>query len=187
MHEPWAYALWVLGAFLLGSASVGDLVSRIAGVRIRTLGTGNPGAANIYREIGPAYGIAVIVLDIVKGAAATLPLYFLDFATWMRIVAMVALLFGHLLPVFWRFRGGTGMATTMGSAVGLLPVGGLAALPTALLAVSLSKNPGYSGGLFFLVTLVVGGVAHRDGVGVAGVALAAAAIFIKARHQYRDE
>ena len=56
MNDVWFTILWSLGAYLVGSLSVGDLVSRAAGVKIREVGTGNPGAANVWREIGPRYG-----------------------------------------------------------------------------------------------------------------------------------
>ena len=64
-------AVWTIASYLLGTVSFGDLVARAAGVDIRALGTKNPGAANIYREIGPKYGIAVFALDVAKGAVAT--------------------------------------------------------------------------------------------------------------------
>ena len=185
MHEPWFYALWTLGAYLLGSLSMGDLVTRTARVNIRTMGTGNPGAANIYREVGPPYGIAVFVLDIAKGAAATVPLYLLGLPTWAGLLAMAALLAGQFFPVFWSFHGGTGMAAGMGTLAGLLPLGFLIATPITLLAVRLSRNAAYSGGLFFLVTLLAGGLLHRDGVGVIAVVLGGAAIIIRAWFQYR--
>ena len=171
MDQAWQYALWSLGAFLLGSVSVGDLVTRGAGVDIRTLGNRNPGAANIYREVGPAY--------------ATAPLLVLDVPMWARTLSMAALLAGHLFPVFWRFRGGTGMTVGMGSWTGLLPVGVLVAAPISLLAFGLTRNTGLNGALFFLITLLVGGLVHKDITAVVAIVLAALAVFIKSRFQYR--
>ena len=110
MLEPWLYVPWMLGAYLLGSLSIGDVVARTAGVNIRTVGTGNPGAANIYREIGRGHGIAVLVLDVAKWAAATVPLLVLDEPSLARVLAGGGLLLGHFFPVFWRYRGSTGLA-----------------------------------------------------------------------------
>ena len=185
MDQPWQYVLWSLGALLLGSVSVGDLVTRSAGVDIRTLGNRNPGAANIYREVGPAYGIAVFLLDIVKGAAATAPLLVLDVPMWARTLSMAALLAGHLFPVFWGFRGGTGMTVGMGSWTGVLPVGVLVAAPISLLAFGLTRNTGLNGALFFLITLLVGGLVHQDATAVIAIVLAGLALFVKSRLQYR--
>ena len=185
MDEPWQQALWISGALLLGSVSVGDLLTRSAGINIRTLGNGNPGAANVYREVGPAYGVAVFLLDIAKGAAATAPLLVLDAPMWVRASSMAALLAGHLFPVFWGFRGGTGMAVAMGSWTGLLPLGVLAAGPVSVLVFGLTRNTGFSGALLFLLTLLAGGFLHGDLTAVAAVVLAGLAVFIKSRLQYR--
>ena len=187
MNEPWFYAIWIIGAYLLGNVSMGDLVARAAGVDIRSLGTGNPGAANIYREIGLPYAIAVFALDAAKGIAATAPLYVLDLPSWSGLLAMAALFGGHLFPIFWRFQGGTGMAVAMGTTVGLLPLGvPIAALP-ALLVVRVTGNPGYGGVTFFAVVALAGGVIHRDMVGVLAVLVAGAIILVKARVQYQDQ
>ena len=187
MNEAWFYILWAVGAYLLGSLSAGDLVTRSFGVNIRTKGTGNPGTANIYRELGLTHGVAVFLLDIVKGAVATVPLYLLDLPTWTGLMAMAAVLAGHIFPVFWRFQGGTGLVVGMGTTAGLLPLGSLIAAPVTALALSRTRNMGYVGALFFLLTMVAGGLVHRDIVGVIAVLLAGTIIWIKARVQYRDQ
>ena len=101
MDNVWFAIVWSLGAYLVGSLSFGDLVARVAGVKIRAVGTGNPGAANVWREIGPRYGVAVMVLDVVKGALVTLPLYlFFHAPLWTKGLATGALLLGHFFPIF---------------------------------------------------------------------------------------
>ncbi|MCZ6892056.1 MAG: glycerol-3-phosphate acyltransferase [Chloroflexi bacterium] len=184
MLEPWLYVPWMLGAYLLGSLSVGDLVARTAGVNIRTVGTGNPGAANIYREIGRGHGIAVLVLDVAKGAAATVPLLVLDEPSLARVLAGGGLLLGHFFPVFWRYHGSTGLAAGMGTTTGLIPLGVLIAGPLAMLTVYLTRKAGYAGLLFFAVTVPVGGLLHRDVVGALAVLAVGVAIIIRARLQY---
>ena len=174
MHEPWFYALWTTGAYLLGSVSAGDLVARMAGVNIRRLGDGNPGTVNIYREVGPIYGIAVLALDVATGAAATLPLYILDSPMWLRVLAVVAVLGGHIFPVFWKFSGGAGGAVGMGATFGLMPLGALIAAPVTILAIALVRTPIFSVWLFFGVTLLAGGILHRDPASVGAVLLAMA-------------
>lgn len=185
MDEPWFYALWTVGAYLLGSLSAGDVVSRAAGVNIRSLGTGNPGTANVFREIGPRYAAAVLVLDIAKGAAATVPLYLLGLPLWTGLLATASLLSGHFFPIPWTSIGGTGMAVGIGTTFGLLPLAAVIATAPALLVVAVSRNAAYAGYTFFALTLVAGGLIHRDAVGVAAVLLAGAAILVKAWFQYR--
>ena len=62
MDTPLVYVLWACAAYLLGSVSFGDIVARLAGFPIRDTGTGNPGAANVFREMGPKYAVAVMAL-----------------------------------------------------------------------------------------------------------------------------
>lgn len=184
MLEPWLYVPWTLGAYLLGSLSVGDLVARTAGVNIRTIGTGNPGAANIYRKISPKHGVAVFVLDVAKGAAATLPLYLLGEPSWARVLAGSGLLLGHFFPIFWRYHGSTGLATGMGTTTGLVPLGALIAAPLVLLTIYLTRKAGYAGLLFFAVMVPVGGLLHWNAVGALAVLAVGLAIVSRARLQY---
>ena len=185
MDQPWFYVAWTAGAYLLGSVSVGDLVSRAAGVSIRTRGTGNPGAANIYREIGPAHGVAVFALDVAKGGAATLPLLLLGLPLGPTALAAAAVLAGHFFPVPWRSIGGTGMAVGMGTTLGLLPLGALAAALPAVVVVVVTRNAGVTGALFFVATMAAGWLLHREPLGLIGVLLVGAAVLLKALLQYR--
>ena len=160
LQTPWFYALWAVGSYLAGSLVVGDLLCRAKGLDIRSLGTGNPGAANIWREVGPRYGIAVFLLDILKGVAATLPLFILDMPTWFITVAMLCLLAGQFFPLFFGFDGNTGMAAMFGATAGLVPLGAAVALVVALAKFSVTRNVGWSGGVFFATSWVAGGLLH---------------------------
>ena len=160
LHTSWFYAVWAVGSYLVGSLVVGDLICRAKGINIRTLGTGNPGAANIWREVGPQYGVSVFALDIVKGAAATLPLFILDMPTWFIAVAMLCLLAGQFFPLFFGFDGNTGMAAMFGATAGLIPLGAAIAVPVALGKFAITRNVGWSGGAFFATSWVAGGLLH---------------------------
>ena len=184
MLESWLYVPWTLGAYLLGSLSIGDLVARTAGVNIRAIGTGNPGAANIYRKISRRHGIAVFVLDVAKGAVATVPLYLLDEPTWARVLVGGGLLVGHFFPIFWRYHGSTGLATGMGTTTGLVPLGALIAAPLIMVTIYITRKAGYAGLLFFAVTVPVGGLLHQDTVGALAVLVVGSTILIRARLQY---
>ncbi len=185
MDAPWVYVLWGCAAYLLGSVSFGDIVARLAKFPIRETGTGNPGAANIFREIGPKYAAAVMALDLGKGMAATLPALLLDMSVWAGVAGTAGVLAGHFLPVFWGFRGGTGMVVAIGAGVGLIPLGVLIAAPITLVFLKLSKNAGYSGLLFFLVAAPAGWWFHDDPAGVIVTLAGAAAVLVKSRIQYR--
>ena len=187
MDTPLVYVLWACAAYLLGSVSFGDIVARLAGFPIRDTGTGNPGAANIFREMGPKYAAAVMALDLAKGLAATLPALLLDLSAWAGIAGTAGVLAGHFLPVFWGFRGGTGMVVAIGAGVGLIPFGALIAAPITLVFLKFSRNAGYSGLLFFGLAAPLGWWLHDDPAGAIITLAGAVAVLIKSRIQYRSK
>lgn len=120
----------VLLAYLLGSVIGSLVVGRLrGGVDIRKLGSGNPGSTNALRTQGLAFGIWVIVIDVVKGvvAAAVIPALNLSFlgsasaglAAWLAPSCALAAVVGHVFPAWHGFRGGKGVATLVGAYAGL--------------------------------------------------------------------
>ena len=126
------------------------MVARVAKFPIRNVGTGNPGTANVFREMGARYAALVLVLDFLKGSASMLPAFVFDVDDWAGAAGAAGVLMGHYLPVFWKFRGGTGMVVAIGVCFGLSPVGALAGIPVGLMALGLSKNAALSGTAFFV-------------------------------------
>lgn len=108
-------------AYLLGSIPFSLLAGRLAGVDLRTVGSGNLGATNVFRTLGRSAGIAVMVLDIGKGTAAVLIARALTPDPWPLAAAALAIL-GHIFPVWTRFKGGKGVAVVAGTLIGLAPV-----------------------------------------------------------------
>jgi glycerol-3-phosphate acyltransferase PlsY len=120
--------LVVVLAYVLGSMPTGVLLSSALGGRdVRQFGSGNIGAANVVRTSGFKVGALVGIVDILKGVAPVLAgrLAGMDH-TGLALVAVVAVL-GHDYSLFLRFRGGKGVATTLGAALALAP-------PAAILA-----------------------------------------------------
>jgi glycerol-3-phosphate acyltransferase PlsY len=149
------------------------------------VGEWESGAANIFRELGPKYASTALLLDLVRGTAATVPLWVLGIPTWVRLLAMVALLAGHLFLTLWRFRGGTGMITFFGITVGLLPIGVLIGAPIGIANFGLFRSVGWSGGAFMFATALAGGLISRDVFGVVAVPLGAVAVFVRQIIRYR--
>lgn len=119
----------LLAAYLIGAIPVGMLVARLAGgVDIRRHGSGNIGATNVLRTVGPAAGVITLLGDVVKGFLATSAAGALGGETWLGAGAVAAVV-GNCWPVFLRFRGGKGMATALGAFLRVAP---LAVLPAAL-------------------------------------------------------
>ena len=128
-----AYILTVLVAYLLGSIPTGFLVARARGVDIRTVGSGNIGATNVFRILGRAAGVFVLLVDAAKGWAAVFVAARLLAAwaygdaaasqlVWFQLVAGVAAILGHNYTCWLHFKGGKGIATSAGVLVALVPM-----------------------------------------------------------------
>jgi len=128
-----ALALSILGSYLVGSIPFGLLAAKCKGVDIRKHGSGNIGATNVWRVCGWRCGLPVFVLDVLKGVAAVwlsrwLVVRFGGGAAWTAIAAAMACVIGHSFPVWLGFRGGKGVATSLGVFLGLMPLPSLVAL-----------------------------------------------------------
>ncbi len=121
--SPGLAAALVAGAYLLGSVSFSVVVVRVIhGLDVRTVGSGNAGATNVLRAAGRKAGAAVLVLDITKGVTAVVVPRALDAPPAVVGSAAVAVVLGHVYPVFFGFRGGKGVATSAGALGALAPV-----------------------------------------------------------------
>ena len=122
--------LLIILAYLIGSIPTAILISkRFFGIDIREYGSGNMGATNAFRVLGPKYGTIIMVLDILKGMAAVglfwlLPYYInneLERTNFMMGLGLAAVL-GHIFPVFAQFKGGKGVATLLGMLIAVQPL-----------------------------------------------------------------
>jgi acyl phosphate:glycerol-3-phosphate acyltransferase len=127
------YILTLLIAYLLGSVPTGYLVAKARGVDIRTVGSGNIGATNVFRILGKAAGIFVLLADAAKGWVAVSLVASLvsglfcpevgeTAQEWFRLCAGVAAILGHNYTCWLHFKGGKGIATSAGVLVALVPV-----------------------------------------------------------------
>jgi glycerol-3-phosphate acyltransferase PlsY len=125
--------LAVLGGYLLGSVTFGYWVPRLVrGEDIRTRGSGNVGASNVFRVYGRSLGVPVALLDLAKGfAAAALGLW--AGGALIGVLAAAAAMVGHARPVFLRFeKGGKMVATAGGAALALAPLAAVLCIATWL-------------------------------------------------------
>ena len=113
----------VAGAYLLGSVSFSVVIVKlIQGLDVRSVGSGNAGATNALRAAGRKAGVAVLALDITKGVTAVVVPRILDAPPAVVGSAAVAVVVGHVYPVFFGFRGGKGVATSAGALGALAPL-----------------------------------------------------------------
>ena len=115
-----------LAAYLIGSIPIGFVVGKARGVDLRTVGSGNYGATNVYRAFGFRLAILVFVLGLAKGFVATrvLPmLWAVDMGIeWVRIICGISVIAGSVASIYMRFRGGKGVANSVGVFLGLTPL-----------------------------------------------------------------
>jgi glycerol-3-phosphate acyltransferase PlsY len=106
--------------YLLGAISFAVIIARSKGVDIFKEGSGNPGATNIKRILGKRWGNVVFALDALKGfTSAGLPLMVYD-DDRLAVIGLIAAILGHSFSVFLKFRGGKGVATTIGGLLALM-------------------------------------------------------------------
>ena len=123
---------WLIpfAAYLLGSIPFGLLLAKLFGAGdVRKAGSGNIGATNVARVVGPLAGILTLLFDAAKGAAAVWLAARItgDSATWMMIAAFAVLL-GHCFPAWLKFKGGKGVATAFGVFLALSPLAAVSAV-----------------------------------------------------------
>jgi glycerol-3-phosphate acyltransferase PlsY len=110
-------------AYLIGSIPFGYLIVRSKeGGDIRQTGSGGTGATNVSRRAGKAAGVLTLLLDAAKGAAAVLIAQNVSGSDWVKAAAAIAVIVGHIFPVWLGFRGGKGVATGVGVFLVLAPV-----------------------------------------------------------------
>ena len=115
--------LLIVGSYLLGSIPTGLLLAKAAGVDIRTTGSGNIGATNVYRTMGRTVGILTLVGDCLKGLIPVLVAQRLEMGDTMIAAVGTAAFLGHVYTIFLGFKGGKGVATALGVFLGVSPTG----------------------------------------------------------------
>ena len=123
------FAAVALVSYLLGSIPAGYIAGRIAGIDIRHAGSGNIGATNVTRVLGKRYGYPVFIVDFLKGLMAVSMSILIEKRAQpisaptelFGIVAAISSVIGHAFPVWLSFKGGKGVATSMGALFGLMP------------------------------------------------------------------
>jgi glycerol-3-phosphate acyltransferase PlsY len=181
-------AIVSIAGYLLGAISFAVMVAKSQGVDIFKQGSGNPGATNVKRTLGAKWGNLVFVLDALKGVvAAGWPrlVFEGELGLQLGIIGLIAAIVGHSFSVFLKFRGGKGVATTMGGLLAIMPLvlligvlvwaviyysAKVVALASILFAVSLpvsaylltgSSDPRFTLGLVLGVLIVV---RHRSNI-----------------------
>ncbi len=166
-----SYIVVAVVGYLLGSIPTGFLVGKARGVDIRSVGSGNIGAANTFRAVGRRAGIFVLIVDALKGFLAVescyliLPLFHITdpaVAVHYRVLAGIFAVLGHNYTCWLHFKGGKGIATTAGVYLGLVPWSVCLGFATFILAVLITRFTSVGSMLAAIVLATVVCVTQQD-------------------------
>lgn len=128
------FILGVVISYLVGSFSTSFVAGRmLKGIDIRDHGSGNAGATNTLRILGPKVAILVLLIDLFKGVLSVWIGMYLTHSTVMIAMCGVASILGHNWPLYYGFRGGKGAATSIGVAFALSPISAVFSIIMAIL------------------------------------------------------
>lgn len=148
--------LVLLIGYLLGSISTSTMLGKmVAGIDIREHGSGNAGATNTLRVLGPKLAGLVFLLDAIKGVLAVLIARWLGVSDTLIVLTGVAVIVGHNWPVFFKFRGGKGVATTIGVMFSLVPPAAIGAALVALIVLFLTRYVSLASLIFICLLPIV--------------------------------
>lgn len=142
MYPVFAFA--IVAAYLIGSIPFGLIIAKAHGKDLRSIGSGNIGATNVSRALGRKWGYICFLLDFLKGFVpmlAMLPFTSISIQTptdktiifFLWLAVGCAAILGHIFPIYVKFRGGKGVATSFGIAMGLWPYYTISALVAGLI------------------------------------------------------
>jgi acyl phosphate:glycerol-3-phosphate acyltransferase len=120
-------------AYLMGSIPFGVLISKKEDVAITEHGSGNIGATNVFRTVGKKAGLLTLLGDFFKGLLPVLIAFFLTKSVIITGIAGVLTVFGHMFSLFLKFKGGKGVATSLGVFIGMMPYAALSAIAVWLI------------------------------------------------------
>jgi len=119
--------IFLIGAYLLGAVPFGMLIAAAHGIDLRKVGSGNIGATNLSRALGKWWAYVCFILDLAKGLLPTLAagMWLSENGTTRGLIAQLAVgcaaILGHVFPIYLGFKGGRGVSTSFGVALGLWP------------------------------------------------------------------
>ncbi len=150
------YIYSFLAGYLSGSILFAWVVTKIVtGKNIREQGGGNPGVVNVINIVGKKWGILTAILDLLKVIFPLLIARYFNLGDACLILISIGSIIGHLYPVYFRFRGGKGVACVMGSYFVLFPYEALISILISILIFSIKKSMRERFSFFFPITLVI--------------------------------
>ena len=148
--------LVLLVAYLVGALPFAYVWTRwLTGQDVRTLGNRNAGAANVFRVVSRPVGVLVFLLDAGKGAAGVSLMRTAGLGGWWPLAGGAATVLGHCLPVYSGFRGGRGLAASIGTLLALMPLETVVILPLLGLIYVVLTGSAVTGAIVSFLCLIV--------------------------------
>lgn len=118
----WQFVATAIICYLFGSLSTSITIARLVkGIDIREYGSGNAGATNTLRTLGRKWAVIVLLLDVLKGVLPVVVAHALSDDARIHVVAALGTIAGHDFPVYFGFRGGRGVGTSLGATAAMMP------------------------------------------------------------------
>ncbi|MFT8871124.1 MAG: glycerol-3-phosphate 1-O-acyltransferase PlsY [Sporolactobacillus sp.] len=170
-------ACTVIFSYLIGAISFSYILTKkMKKIDIRQVGSGNAGATNTQRVLGTGPALIVLALDVCKGIACLLIARLLVLPDWAVALAGLAAIAGHDFPIYYRFKGGKGVATTIGVFFMLMPFEALCAAFVTIIIIALSRYVSLGSLFFLLATPLLGLFFGSFSVGVIAIMFVIAAL-----------
>jgi len=176
--------LSLTASYLLGGFLGGALVAQLKGFDLRRHGSGNLGTTNVLRTMGPLYAIGTLLIDVAKGIAAVLLARWTGLP-WVEAVCGVLVVVGHDWPLSADFRGGKGIATTLGTLIILAPKSLFIAIPVWFI-LTLSTGFVSLGSIAAVISLPAAMILFYQGPNLSWLLLYAVAICLLGVFQHRE-
>jgi len=152
----------IISGYLLGSIPAAYIAGRLRkGIDIRTVGSGNMGALNVYYEVGLIEAVLVLLTDVGKGIGAILLARWLGVSLVFQLLAGLAAVIGHAFPPYLKFRGGKGGATSLAILLFLMPKAIPFFIAIALIALFVTRNFTFCYGVAFVAFPFVAWLIYR--------------------------
>ncbi len=149
------YLYAILAGYALGAPPFAYWLGRLRGVDLTKVGSKNPGAANLFRQVSRPLGVLAIGLDGAKGALAVLVGGWIGLSDGATLVPGVAAVVGHMHSPLLGFRGGAGLATALGVGIAASPVAGSIAFGVGVAATVLGRNVGRGSGYGWAAYVII--------------------------------
>jgi len=174
--------LLIVISYLVGSISFSIVIAKLfKGIDIRSHGSGNAGATNTLRVLGVGPAILVLVLDLLKGMGSVLLAGALSDQLWLPIICGLAAMIGHNWPIWFKFKGGKGIATAIGVLVTLAFIPALIAGVIAILSIVITRYVSLGSLIFTFLTPIFVLIVHFNWPNFIGTLIICIFAFIRHR------